>query len=79
MNISIELGLSIAAQLITIGIFVGKLNTFQKMVEFRLDRLESKQDKYNHLQERMTRAEESVKSAHKRLNEVEERVHEYHH
>ena len=79
MNISVELGLSIAAQLITIGIFVGKLNTFQKMVEFRLDRLEKKQDRYNHLQERMTRAEESVKSAHKRLNEVEERVHEYHH
>lgn len=78
MNISVELGLSIAAQILTIGIFVGKLNTFQKMVEFRLDRLESKQDKYNHLQERMTRAEESVKSAHKRLNEVEERIHEYH-
>ena len=33
MNISVELGLSIAAQLITIGIFVGKLNTFQKIVE----------------------------------------------
>lgn len=79
MNISVELGLSIAAQLITIGIFVGKLNTFQKMVEFRLDRLEKKQDRYNHLQERMTRNEESLKSAHKRLNEVEDRVHEYHH
>lgn len=79
MNISVELGLSIAAQILTIGIFVGKLNTFQKMVEFRLDRLESKQDKYNHLQERMTRTEESVKSAHKRLNEVEERNNEYHH
>lgn len=78
MNISVELGLSIAAQILTIGIFVGKLNTFQKMVEFRLDRLESKQDKYNHLQERMTRAEESVKSAHKRLSEAEERIHEYH-
>ena len=79
MNISVELGLSIAVQLITIGIFVGKLNTFQKMVEFRLDRLEKKQDRYNHLQERMTRNEESLKSAHKRLNEVEDRVHEYHH
>ena len=78
MNISVELGLTIAAQLITIGIFVGKLNTFQKMVEFRLDRLESKQDKYNHLQERTIRNEESIKSAHKRLGEVEERVHEYH-
>lgn len=79
MNISVELGLTIAAQLITIGIFVGKLNTFQKMVEFRLDRLEKKQDRYNHLQERTTRTEESLKSAHKRLNEVEDRVHEYHH
>lgn len=79
MNISVELGLSIAAQLITIGIFVGKLNTLQKMVEFRLDRLEKKQDRYNHLQERLTRNEESLKSAHKRLNEVEDRVHEYHH
>lgn len=79
MNISVELGLTIAAQLITIGIFVGKLNTLQKMVEFRLDQLEKKQDRYNHLQERLTRNEESLKSAHKRLNEVEDRVHEYHH
>ncbi|MBR1980623.1 hypothetical protein [Candidatus Proelusimicrobium excrementi] len=49
--------------------------------EFKADmaRLEAKQDKYNHLQERTTRTEESLKSAHKRLNEVEERVHEYHH
>ena len=79
MNINFELALSIAAQLITIGIFVGKLNTFQKMVEFRLDQLEKKQDRYNRLQERMTRNEESLKSAHKRLGEVEDRVHEYHH
>ena len=49
--------------------------------EFKADmaRLEAKQDKYNHLQERTTRTEESLKSAHKRLNEVEDRVHDYHH
>ena len=49
--------------------------------EFKADmaRLEAKQDKYNHLQERTTRTEESLKSAHKRLNEVEDGVHEYHH
>ena len=48
--------------------------------EFKDDisRLEAKQDKYNHLQERTIRNEESIKSAHKRLGEVEERVHEYH-
>ena len=49
--------------------------------EFKADmaRLEAKQDKYNHLQERTTRTEESLKSAHKRLSEAEERIHEYHH
>ena len=33
-------------------------------------RLEIKQDKYNHLQERVTRLEDSVSSAHKRISEL---------
>lgn len=64
----------------------GEMKASFKAVNVRLEnlkedikRLEAKQDKYNHLQERTTRTEESLKSAHKRLNEVEERVHEYHH
>lgn len=33
-----------------------------------ISRLEAKQDKYNHLQERMVRVEDSAKSAHRRLD-----------
>lgn len=54
------------------------LENFRRELKNDIARLESKQDKYNHLQERTTRTEESLKSAHKRLNEVEERIHEYH-
>ena len=38
--------------------------------ELRLDQLEKKQDKHNMLIERMTIAEQSVKSAHHRINEL---------
>lgn len=33
-------------------------------------RLEKKQDKYNHLQERVARLEDSCSSAHKRISEL---------
>ena len=33
-------------------------------------RLEAKQDKYNHLQERVARLEDSCASAHKRISEL---------
>lgn len=39
-----------------------------------LERLEAKQDKYNHLQERTIRNEESAKAAHKRIGELEVRL-----
>ena len=55
------------------------LEDFRRELKDDMARLEAKQDKYNHLQERTTRTEESLKSAHKRLNEVEERIHDYHH
>ena len=49
------------------GVFYGELKAIRKDIA----RLESKQDKYNHLQERMTRVEESTKSAHRRLDTLE--------
>lgn len=55
------------------------LENLRRELKDDIARLEAKQDKYNHLQERTTRTEESLKSAHKRLNEVEDRVYEYHH
>ena len=35
-----------------------------------LSRLESKQDKYNHLQERVAKLEDSCANAHKRISEM---------
>lgn len=35
-----------------------------------LSRLESKQDKYNHLQERVAKLEDSCANAHKRISEI---------
>jgi len=49
------------------GVFYGELKAIRKDIA----RLESKQDKYNHLQERMTRVEESTKSAHRRIDTLE--------
>lgn len=54
------------------------IEDWRQAVKDDISRLEAKQDKYNHLQERTTRTEESLKSAHKRLSEAEERIHEYH-
>lgn len=49
------------------GVIYGELKAIRKDIA----RLETKQDKYNHLQERMIRVEESTKSAHKRIDTLE--------
>ncbi|MBO5010893.1 MAG: hypothetical protein J6C49_00340 [Elusimicrobiaceae bacterium] len=70
MNLSPELALTLVVQLITVGIFIGKINAFQKMTEFRFVQLERKQDKYNHMQERLAVVESSNKSAHHRIDNL---------
>ena len=49
------------------GVIYGELKAIRKDIA----RLEVKQDKYNHLQERMVRVEESAKSAHRRIDTLE--------
>ena len=58
----------------------GEMKASFKTVKVQLEnlkedikRLEAKQDKYNHLQERMVRVEESSKSAHKRIDSLEQK------
>lgn len=41
------------------------------LVEYRLSQLEAKVDKHNNLVERMTRAEEQIKSADARIEDLE--------
>lgn len=62
----------IVVQLISVGIFVGQNKEFKEHITYRLDELEKKQDKHNNLIERMTVVEQSVKSAHHRIDGIED-------
>lgn len=63
---SIELA-GILLTVIIQGLYVAfKLGKFEE----KLTSLEKKQDRHNNLIERMVRVEDSVKSAHKRLDEI---------
>ena len=42
------------------------------VIEYRLDQIEKKQDKHNNLVERMTLAEEKIKVANHRIEDLEE-------
>ena len=68
MNISAELLLLI--NVISAGIFIGGLATSIKFIESQIKRLEKKQDKHNNLIERMAIVEQSVKSAHHRIDDI---------
>ncbi len=56
--------LTVVIQALYIAYKIGKF-------EEKLDNLEKKQDKHNNLMERMVHVEDSVKSAHHRLNNLE--------
>ena len=45
-----------------------------KLTNYRISKLEEKVNKHNNLVERMTIAEQSVKSAHKRIDEIHEQL-----
>lgn len=44
------------------------------LVEYRLKKLEEKVDKHNHLVERMAVAEDSLKSAHHRIDDLHDEM-----
>ncbi len=79
MTISQELLFAMLIQLITAGICIGafistqkflseKFEDFKKDTKEHFDRLEHKQDKHNGLIERMAVVEQSLKSAHHRID-----------
>ncbi len=60
-----------------LGTLVGSLAgilTANKMTNFRLEQLEKKVEKHNNVIERMAVAENAIKSAHHRLDELVERL-----
>lgn len=62
--------IALITQIIAIGIYIGKLEGFKALINFKFQILEKKQDKHNNLIERMVRVEDSVKSAHHRIDEI---------
>ncbi len=68
MNISAELLLLIVINVTSSGIFIGGLAMSIKFIEQQIKRLEEKQDKHNNLIERMAVVEQSTKSAHHRID-----------
>ena len=67
----IGVAIVIIVQMVGIGVFIGKNNEFKDHIVYRLQKLEEKQDKHNQLIERMAIVEQSVKSAHHRIDVIE--------
>lgn len=72
MNISAELMLLVIINVVSAGVFIGGLAVSIKFIEQQIKRLEEKQDRHNNLIERMAAVEQSAKSAHHRINNIEE-------
>lgn len=62
--------IALITQIIAVGIYIGKLEGFKTLMNFKFQILEKKQDKHNSLIERMVRVEDSTKSAHHRIDEI---------
>ncbi len=83
MQFSPELIISVVIQLVSVGIFIGVFKTtitfMQDQIgeiknDLKADKQELKDEmrKYNNVLERMIVAEQSTKSAHKRIDTIEE-------
>lgn len=73
MSISIELAISIVIQLIAVGIFIGVYKTSLAFMREQIKELKDDMRKYNNILERMIHVEDSTKSAHHRIDRIEER------
>lgn len=83
LNFSPELILSVVIQLVSVGVFIGVFKSTiafmqQQIEEIKTDLKADKQElkdemrRYNNVLERMIIAEQSTRSAHKRIDTLEE-------
>lgn len=73
-NISPELIIPVIIQLISIGIFIGMFKTTINFMQEQIKDLKEEMRKYNNVLERMIIAEQSVKSAHHRIDGIEDKL-----
>lgn len=85
MQFSPELIISVVIQLVSVGIFIGVFKTTIAFMQQQISKIEEnlKTDKkelkdemrkYNNVLERMIIAEQSTKSAHHRIDNIEEMI-----
>lgn len=73
MNISPEFILSVVIQLVSIGIFIGMFKTSLAFMQEQIKDLKDEMRRYNNVLERTIIVEQAVKSAHHRIDSLEER------
>lgn len=71
MNLSTEFLLSIVIQLFAAGIMIGVYKATIGFMQQQIIELKNDMRKYNNILERMIRVEDSAKSAHHRLDNLE--------
>ena len=74
MEISIEFIISLVIQLLILSFFIGIYVTTIKFMAKQIEELKEDMRKYNNVLERMIITEQSVKSAHHRIDEMKEEV-----
>lgn len=68
----VALGISVIINVLSVGKFVGRIDGLERLIDFRLRNLEAKQDKYNHLQERIAVLERDNKTAFHLIEQMEQ-------
>lgn len=72
MQFSPELIISVVIQLVSVGIFIGVFKTTITFMRDQIADLKIDMGKYNNVLERLIIAEQSTKSAHHRIDTLEE-------
>ena len=68
----VALGISVIVNVLSVGKFVGRIDGLERLIDFRLRNLEAKQNKYNHLQERIAVLERDNKTAFHLIEQMEQ-------
>lgn len=70
MHFSPELIVSVVIQLIAVGIFIGVYKTTINFMQLQISELKEDMHKYNNVLTRLALAENSISSAHKRIDDI---------
>ena len=72
MNLSAEFYLSIAINLVAIGIFIGVYKTTIHFMQLQIEDLKGEMKKYNNVLERLIKCEQSEKAIWHKLDSIDD-------